>query len=171
MIISKAGRALSHSALLLLLLATSAAQATPPSAEAFLRALYSQYGRNGTATIPASDPWLHPALVFTRATSAVIMLDRDVLDEPGIVDGDPICACQDWSALIVDKVTLHPATEGGTDATVVFHDGEERREVSYHLAQVNGHWAIADMSIFGANSPKWLVATMTDEIADLTGHK
>ncbi|WP_419816842.1 DUF3828 domain-containing protein [Glacieibacterium sp.] len=118
-----------------------------------------------------SDPWLHPALVFTRATAAVIMLNRDVIDEPGMVDGDPICACQDWSALVVDKVTLHPATKGGTDATVVFHDGEERREVSYHLAQVNGRWAIADMSIFGADPPKWLVATMTEEIADLIGHK
>ena len=93
-----------------------------------------------------------------------------MLDEPGI-DGDPICACQDWTALVVDKITLHPAAKGGVNAVVVFHDGKQRSEVSYRLVSTKGGWAIADMSLFGAESPKWLVATITDEMADLARHK
>jgi hypothetical protein len=171
MINSIASRALSHSALVLLLLATCAAQAAPPSAEAFLRGLYAHYAKGAVQLVAARDPWQHPALAFTPATAAVIERDRRMLTEVGVLDGDPICGCQDWSGLVVDKIVLHAAAKGGTDAVVTFHDGKERREVSYHLVLVKGRWAIADMSLFGADSPKWLVATLTDEMADLARHK
>lgn len=115
-----------------------------------------------------SSPWQRPGAYFTRRTTRIIDAHRQRLVELGHVDGDPFCDCQEWSALIVERVATRALARGRAVATVRFsHDGGSLKTVSFRLRRHGGSWQIDDMTLLGTSPDGWLVPTLSAELAAL----
>lgn len=79
--------------------------------------------------------------------AGLIKADRALaLGEVGVLDGDPICACQDDDKLTVSKIDVAPDGPKRTKATVAFDNAGTKTTVRYRLEAVDGKWRIADLS-------------------------
>ena len=87
--------------------------------------------------------------LFAPVLAGLIKADRALaLGEVGVLDGDPICACQDDDKLTVSKIDVAP-------------DGPKRTKttVRYRLEAVDGKWRIADLSEPSLQSLRRVLAT------------
>jgi len=75
------------------------------AAELFVRSIYKSY-RKGGPGIDLTGP--KRALYFSSSLIALLRADQRVVgpDEVGVLDGDPLCACQDWDAVHDLKIAI-----------------------------------------------------------------
>ena len=156
---------------------TAHMRAAPPpvSPERFLADIYRHFARPDSDSVNTSlptnvtiSPWQLASRYFTADTLAVIGAHQALLTEVGVVDGDPFCGCQDWTHIEVDVVLTKRVSRKRSDATVIFHDvDEKRREVAYRLVLTGKGWRVADMTLLGTSPDGWLVAVLKAETAEL----
>jgi hypothetical protein len=88
------------------------------SATTFLRAVYRNYGKGGPGVDFAGPQARH---YFSKSLLALLHADKTAEgDEPGVLDGDPVCGCQDWDALHDLKIAIAPQAAGHLEASVSF---------------------------------------------------
>ena len=139
---------------LLSLIAVPAAAQDQKSATAFLAEIYTHY-KDG-----AEPP--DPATVYDPVLQKLIADDATALDgDVGVLDGDPICDCQDYDIRAV-KLTVHMRGPGRADATAAFKNLGRAVTVRFDLVAVDGAWRIADIRNSGMGSLK---QALQDEIA------
>jgi hypothetical protein len=135
-------------ALAAMLLAGCAGLATPAQAQpldaarAFATALYTAYG--------TGDPdYLGADASKTFAPHLLALIRRDRANTPagevGILDGDPICDCQDAGGLRMTNLVVKAAGPQRAQARAVLHFPGETRAVTLDLESVRGHWRVADV--------------------------
>jgi hypothetical protein len=128
------------------------------SARQFLDSVYKQYAHHGSGidfTGPKARGVFDPSLI------ALFHADQKALgpDEVGVLDGDPICSCQDWDGIWNLKIDLQPLSDGRAKAAVSFalfapQAGTDRdlRSLEMTLVSVGGQWRIWD--ILDKSDPK-----------------
>ncbi|MFI4933884.1 MAG: DUF3828 domain-containing protein [Caulobacterales bacterium] len=158
--------------------ANAAAAAVPPpafsaapsadatDAKAFLDGLYARYQSTKDNNFnPMSDD---APKVFDKPMLKLLKDEQTALKgELGAIDGDWLCACQDFVSLKA-TVVVQSATATTAKATADFTDtgmpGEAARHNAFDLVKEDGFWRIHDVQN-GADPS--LRKTLTDEIASL----
>ncbi len=87
------------------------------SPEAFLRDLYDRYniGLDAVPEVQGRDA----AALLDPELLALSDKERKLADhEVGAFDADPICDCQDWDKVVVEKVTLSDKAKDSVSATI-----------------------------------------------------
>ena len=128
------------------------------SARHFLDSVYKLYAHHGPGidfTGPKARGVFDPSLI------ALFRADQKSLgpDEVGVLDGDPICSCQDWDGIWNLKIAIQPLRDGRAKAAVSFalfapQAGTDRdlRSLEMTLVSVGGQWRIWD--ILDKSDPK-----------------
>ena len=116
------------------------------SPKAFLRSVYARYYRNGPG-VEIGGP--HASRYFHSSLIALIREDSRAVDGVGVLDGDPICGCQDWDGIFNLKIDVHELKPGRAEAFVSFGLFENAkpgdiRSLVITLAQEKGAWRIYD---------------------------
>jgi len=114
------------------------------SAKTFLASVYARYSKNGPGVEiagPRARRYLHSSLV------ALIRKDAEAVEGVGVLDGDPLCGCQDWDGIYDLKIDVHEPKAGKAEASVTFAlfepaKAEDRRSLMITLAQENGAWRV-----------------------------
>jgi hypothetical protein len=115
---------------------------------AFVAWLYAQYptarSEHGFDALGSSMGRIfHPSLI------ALIKEDQRLAGgEVGALDGDPICDCQDDSALSFTITAVRATDPTRAIATVVRHDLDSRDDaetITLDLAMTDGHWRVYDV--------------------------
>lgn len=128
------------------------------SAKAFLQSIYRNYGKGGPG-IDFTGP--KARRVFDASLIALLQADQRVSgpDEVGVLDGDPVCGCQDWDSLHDLKIAIALLRTGRAKASVSFalFGPEAAREQSVRaleitLAREGGQWRIDN--ILDKSDPK-----------------
>ena len=132
----------------LFLLATLASSGTwarePESAAAFLRRIYAPYVA-GTAESPTDR--LATSLFDPGLLQLVRRDEAAAHGEVGVLDHDPLCACQDYSPLSDVAINVPPQPRDRvTHATVSFRNGDPRVRIAFQLVRVGGRWRIHDIA-------------------------
>jgi hypothetical protein len=132
------------------------------SAEGFLRKLYNGY----LTGQPAPNPTGRAAgELFTTALLALIRADQALAaGELGVLQRDPICACQDYDRLEQLKISMEPAGPTQARGTVSFVNSGTPTTVQYRLVEQDGRWRIGDIAEPGIPSLRHFLA---DGIASL----
>lgn len=164
--------------LLLPILAAAVAIATVDSAGAqdatsakqFLQSVYQNYGHGGHG-INTSGP--KAARYFHSSLIALIKADQKAAgpdDEP-VLDGDPVCGCQDWDGIFDLKIDMSAESPERAVANVSFSlfkggkSGDARR-LQITVVPENGQWRIWDVvDLSDPKAPFALRKELTDEIA------
>jgi hypothetical protein len=112
-------------------------------AKAFLTRLYAGYR-------PKEDPdYLEPKnapAVFTAHLVDLIRLDQEVAQgEVGILEFDPICACQDWEGLKLQSLAVSPVGPGKARAEAVLNYAPDIVRLTFDLEDQGQGWRIADI--------------------------
>jgi hypothetical protein len=130
-------------ALIAVLLGASGAQAQGlDAARAFTTKLYSAYasGAPDYAGRDAQRVFAAPLLTLIRRDQAA------AAGEVGILDGDPICDCQDAGGVSMTHLAVKAAGAGRARAEVTLRfPGEELRALELDLVSVRGKWRVADV--------------------------
>lgn len=143
-------------AIVLAILATPAAAQDARSAEAFLRGLYAGYAPGKKAPEPLGKD---AERLFVPALAGLIKADAALsVGAVGVLDADPICACQDWQKLTVKKVAIEPDGPKRLTATVLFDNDGAATTVRYSLESVEGKWKIANLSEPGLDNMRRMLA-------------
>ena len=116
------------------------------SAKTFLQSVYALYYKNGPGVEIAGTHarrYLHSSLI------ALLREDARVVgpDEVGVLDGDPLCSCQDWDGIYNLKIDVHDPKAGKIEASVsfaLFKDTKPQdvRSLVITLAQEKGAWRV-----------------------------
>ena len=145
-------------ALLCLFSATPAmAEPSAASAEQFLRGLYAQYKPHGK---PVAFVYPDAKGIADPALMALLKHDRDASKgEVGAMDSDPVCNCQDWTAIKVVSVHVTMPAKDAAAAEIVFSDNGEVEKIHFALVWTSGGWRIHDI---GAKDEPSLVGYLRD---------
>ena len=130
-------------ALIAALLAPLSIQAqTLETAKAFTTALYGAY-----ATGAPDYVGQNPERTFSPELLALIRKDQanTPAGEVGILDGDPICDCQDAEGLKLTDVTVAAVGQGKARADVTLKFPSETRSMSLDLVAHGGEWRVGDV--------------------------
>lgn len=137
--------------LIFALLTTTAAQAgTPPlSPEQTIRQIYQPYSDRST-------PVMFGGTQVSARMNQAIKLDEQLAlpGDVGSLDYDPICNCQDFDNLVLEKITLTPKDAEHVDATVRFRPFKANSDSitqTLNLIVEDNHWVIDDI-LNGRNS-------------------
>jgi hypothetical protein len=146
------------SALLCLFAATPAmAEPSAASAEQFLRGLYAQYKPHGK---PVAFVYPDAKTIADPALMALLKHDQDASKgEVGAMDSDPVCNCQDWTAIKVVSVHVTMPAKDAAAADLVFSDNGEVEKIHFALVWTSGGWRIHDI---GAKDTPSLVGYLRD---------
>jgi hypothetical protein len=127
----------------------SACDQQAQTAEDFLRNVYAPY-ESGNAPNPTGSA--APAM-FEPGFLALIQRDRQLANgEVGLIDHDPICACQDYDALTGITVSVERAEIDRAAAKVSFINASQPVTVGFQLVTVGGQWRIYDIEETGLPS-------------------
>jgi hypothetical protein len=116
------------------------------TARAFTLHLYAAY-RTGAPDYLGRDA----GRTFAPHLLALILRDRATTPsgDVGILDGDPICDCQDAGGVRATRLTINPAGPGRARARVTLRFPSETREMTLDLVARRGagrgEWRIADI--------------------------
>jgi hypothetical protein len=112
------------------------------SARAFTQALYAAYGTRDPEHLGRDAE-----RTFSPALLALIRRDRDTAPpgEVGILDGDPICDCQDFEGIKLMSLTLAEKGPGKARADVTLRFPDETRSLSLDLVAAEGAWRVDDV--------------------------
>jgi hypothetical protein len=125
------------------LIAPLSAQAQgPAAAHAFAQRLYDAY--------QGGEPdHLGREAERTFAPSLLALIRRDQATAPpgevGILDGDPICDCQDHGGVRTTRLVVRPAGPGRARAEVTLRFPTESRMMNLDLVATRGRWRVADV--------------------------
>ena len=138
--------------------AASALGQDAASAKNFVESLYRHYTKNSKG-IDFSGP---KALnYFTASLNALMDADAKAVGpgEVGVLDGDPICSCQDWDGIWDLKIDVRMLANDRAKADVSFalfapKAGADRdlRSLEMTLASNENHWRIDN--ILDKSDPK-----------------
>ena len=148
--------------LVLCLVASCLAAGTVParaqdaaSARSFLESVYRLYGKGGKG-VALSGP--QARRVFDASLLALMRADEKANgpNQVGVLDGDPLCSCQDWDALRDLKIDAEMQAAGRVVAHVSFalfaekngtidEAGEDRRRLEISLTSQQGQWRVYDV--------------------------
>lgn len=128
-----------------LLTITTAAQAgTPlPSPEQTIRQIYQPYSDR-------SAPVFFGGLIVSARMNQAIKLDEQLAlpGDVGSLDYDPICNCQDFDNLVLEKIAITPKDAVHADATVRFRPFKANSDSvtqTLNLIVEDNHWVIDDI--------------------------
>lgn len=126
------------------------------TAEAFLRDMYSGYTTGRHAPNPAGRD---APRFFAPSLLSLIRADQALAaGEAGILDLDPICACQDYDRLEQLKYTVATTGPYGVSASVTFKNSATSTTVQFSLVASDGQWRIADIAEPGMKSMRRFLA-------------
>ena len=111
------------------------------SAKKFLEQIYRQYDHDGpdTANSGASE-------MFDTELLALIHEDQRIAgEEVGLLNHDPICACQDWENLVVKIIEVILTHKNQAKADVTFTNSNEVVRVGFTLVRQLEQWRISDI--------------------------
>ena len=124
------------------------ADATQPTPEAFLKALYAHYadGDIGWRFTPLNE---NAAAYFDPEMVALMTEDQRLNEgEIGALDANPICNCQDYNRITAD-ISMLEATDATARVAVHMRDsytsGVFERAFTYELVRLKGFWRIHDI--------------------------
>jgi hypothetical protein len=121
--------------------ALAAPAQSPDTAKAFLTRLYAGYSHGHPDYTGRQAP-----TIFAPRLLALLKRDADAADgEVGIVEGDPICDCQDAGGLKMQNLTVTPAGTGKARAQAAFSIGRDMRRLTLDLEDRGQGWRIADI--------------------------
>lgn len=116
------------------------------SAKTFLQSIYSRYYKKGPGVEiagPQARQYLHSSLI------ALLREDSRAVGpgEVGVLDGDPLCSCQDWDGIFNLKIDVREPKAGRVEASVsfaLFKDAkpQERRSLVITLQLEKGAWRV-----------------------------
>ncbi|MGB6744328.1 MAG: DUF3828 domain-containing protein [Terracidiphilus sp.] len=146
----------------------------PAPAKAFLVSVYRHY-QSGGIGIDTVGP--HVGLYFHSSLVALFSADQKAASpDVGAIDGDPICACQDWDGIWDLKIDVHFDTPERAKAAVSFalsapkdRPKDSLRKLEFTLAQENGEWRIYD--IVDRSDPAAPFALRKALQADIDSHR
>ena len=99
--------------------------------------------------------------VFDPSLIALFHADQKALgpDEVGVLDGDPICSCQDWDGIWNLKIDLQPLSDGRAKAAVSFalfapQAGTDQDRRSLEMTLVSVGWPMAHLGHPGQIGPE-----------------
>jgi hypothetical protein len=129
--------------------ASSSAQ-DADSAKTFLTGVYHHYEHEGLG-IEAFGP--HGNLYFHSSLLALMLEDQKAASpDVGAIDGDPICACQDWDGVWDLKIDVSIDAPDRATAAVTFalsapqdRPKDSLRKLTITLTAENGEWRIYDI--------------------------
>ncbi len=131
--------------LLIFTLLTATAQAgTPPlSPEQTIRQIYQPYSDRST-------PVMFGGTQVSARMNQAIKLDEQLAlpGDVGSLDYDPVCNCQDFDNLVLEKITLTPKDAERVDATVRFRPFKANSDSitqTLNLIVEDNHWVIDDI--------------------------
>ena len=126
--------------------------------DSFLHAVYARYTADGA---PPDIDDAQAATIYESSLLALMHEDRRVLQgEAGVLDADPLCACQDHDVRAL-KWVLESAGADRWSAHVSFNNLGSAQHVVLSLVRSGPGWRIAD--IRSDNIPS-LRASLQDEI-------
>lgn len=151
--------------LVLLVLTPGVSGASPPlsvstaqGVEHFLHTVYARYIVDGS---PPDLDDARAATIYDDSLLALMRADRRALQgEAGVLDADPLCACQDHDIRALN-VVVQPGSATRRSATVSFENLGSKHRIQLDLVQRRQGWRITD--IHGDNMPS-LRAALRDEI-------
>jgi len=155
------GRMVRRLALLATLAVTLSARAEDLApAQAFARNLYTAY-RTG-------DPdYLGRKADRTFTPRLLGLIRRDQATTPsgdvGILDGDPICDCQDPAGLRLTHLAIRAAGQGRAQALVTLRLAGEVRPLKLDLVATRAGWRVADINTRDTPSLAGLLQTGLDQ--------
>jgi hypothetical protein len=123
--------------------ATGCQPADSHPAKTFLEQVYGKYrdGESGPDTLNKDAPQL-----FAPELLALVREDQQRAGgEAGVLDHDPVCACQDFGALKVTRINVVPGDAGRARADVDFKNAGKSVRVSFSLREDAGQWRIEDI--------------------------
>ena len=139
----------------------------------FLRSIYKNYRKGGSGidlTGPKSARYLSSSLI------ALLRTDQKAVgpDGVGVLDGDPVCGCQDWDAVHDLKISITPVSYGRVRASVSFAlfgseaaPEQSLRKLEMTLVSQLGQWRINNvLDKFDDKAPFDLRAELEKEIRD-----
>jgi hypothetical protein len=140
------------------------------AAKAFLTRLYASYRQK--VDPPDYLGAKHAPAVFTPHLVELIRLDEKTAGgEVGILDSDPICACQDWVGLKLQNLTVSPAGPGKARADVVLNYSPDIVRLTFDLEDQGKGWRIADIHSQDTPSLVGLLEDGLKEQGKATGRK
>jgi Protein of unknown function (DUF3828) len=151
--------------------AGSLAAQNADAARLFLRSIYESYRKGGPGvdfTGPKSSRYFSSSLI------ALLHADQRAVgpDEVGVLDGDPLCGCQDWDAVHDLKIAITPFSADRIRASVSFalfgsdaSPEQSIRSLEMTLVSQSGQWRIDDIiDESNAKAPFDLRAELEKEI-------
>jgi hypothetical protein len=135
-------------AVLTLLMAACSGAQDLDTARTFMADLYASYQDD-----QAPDYQSAPASTIF-APGLLNLMQRDAAaaaGEVGIVDGDPVCDCQDPGGLQVQSLEVSAAGAGQARAEVLLNLAGDVRHLTFDLADTRRGWRIAD--VHSADTP------------------
>jgi hypothetical protein len=161
-------------ALFALLRGFPAAAQDAASARSFLEGVYQRYGNNG----PGADVAGPKAKQFFHTSLIVLVRKDQKAAEPdmGVLDGDPVCSCQDRDGIWDLKIAIRIESSSRAHAAVSFALFKERssqdlRALDITLVTEDGQWRIYD--ILDKSDPKApfaLRAALEKDIQSIAHH-
>jgi hypothetical protein len=128
------------------------------SARNFLQSVYRLYSKGGPG-VDVTSP--SAGKIYASSLIALLYADERAAgpDEVGMLDGGPICSCQDWSGIFDLKISLRVHKAGSARAAVSFalfpQQGgadQDRRSLEISLLSQGGQWRIDN--ILDKSDPK-----------------
>ena len=146
------------------------------SAKSFLQSVYARYPKGGPGvdfTRPRAGRYVHSSLIALLREDARAVGPGEV----GVLDGDPLCSCQDWDGIYNLKIDVNEDDAGRAEASVSFAlfnpaKQQDRRSLEITLAQEKGAWRV--FNVVDRSDPKApfdLRKAMEEEIRGISKSK
>ncbi|ELY5938158.1 DUF3828 domain-containing protein [Cronobacter malonaticus] len=126
--------------------ASTLAQGNAQTPTQFLKSLYQSYAKGNEPVDFASKG--EQQILSDRLLSLVEEDTRLSGGEVGFLDYDPICYCQDWDDLAVDKINVTNSDATHANATITFRpfrSSPDATTQSFTLINEKGRWRIDDI--------------------------
>ena len=120
------------------------------TARAFVASLYRHYTKNGSG-VPSSGA--KARLYYHSSLLALIRTDEKAAGgEVGVLDGDPVCGCQDWEGIWNLQIAIQVKDANRAEAEVTFSLSppvpaapDDARKLLITLVPEQGQWRIWDI--------------------------
>jgi hypothetical protein len=114
------------------------------AAERFVRGIYAHYRKDGEGIGTDSTA------VYTASLLALMRADQQAAGpgEVGLIDGDPLCDCQDFEIDAV-RLALRPSGQNRLDAEVKFHNLDRDVSLRLELLLTPAGWRVDNVDSAG----------------------